>query len=135
MLAIVILFLLHLAVLGLLWFGLRRPGAMSWIAGGCGALILGVVIYQTGLITGPTVASQLPPLSSLPSASDRQCREIMTLLLQNRAILEEPRGERLVVARELWEQLPEPVRNQIVSCAEQQRPDRMQDRPLEVVQQ
>lgn len=122
-------------MLGLLWFGLRRPRAMAAIAGIYGAVILGVAVYQTGFFAGQTAAAQLPPPSSLPSASNRQCREIMTLLTQNRVILEEPRGDRLVVARAAWEQLPEPVRDQIVVCAEQLRPQEAMGNTLEVVQQ
>lgn len=134
-LAIIALLLLHIVVLGLLWTGLRRPRAIPAIATGFGAVILAVVGYQTGLLTGRTEASQLPSPSSLPSASNRQCREILRVLTENRIIREPTGGDRLVVARAAWEQVPESVRDQIVACAEELRPASAAGNPLEVVQQ
>ena len=66
MTVIITLSVLHIVALGLLWLGLRRPRAMAAVAGGYVVVIIGVITYQTGLLAGPTAASQLPPPSSLP---------------------------------------------------------------------
>ncbi len=134
MFAIIALLLLHIVALGLLWAASRRPRALAAFLAAYGVMIMGVIVHHTGLIAGPTAASQLPPPASLPSVSSRQCREILTLLSENRVILEPPTAERLVVAGAIWIQIPEQVRSQVVSCVEQMRPTGALSRPVEVVE-
>lgn len=135
MLVTLLLLLVNGTALALLWFGLHRPRAFAMIASGYGLAVLALAAFHTGLFSGATAASALPEPSSLPSISNARCREIVNLLVENRIILRPPGGDRLLVARAAWQQLPEGVRDQVLSCAEQLTPERATGRPIEVVEQ
>lgn len=134
MLVIVAILFLHVLLLGLLLLGARGARALGALGAGYGLAILVLIAVQTGHLSGPPPAAALPPPSSLPSVSNGRCREIVTLLVENRIILQQPGGTQLVVARAGWQQLPEEVREQIVSCVEQLFPDRATGRPIEVIE-
>lgn len=134
MIVILAILLVHVLLLGLLWFGLRHRRAMIGIASTYGLAMLGLIAFQTGHLGGASAAAVLPAPSSRPPISNRQCGEILTVLRENRIILEGSSGERLVVSRAAWEQIPATAQDQIISCAEQTRPEGRGGPPIDVVQ-
>lgn len=116
MLATAVALLIYLVALApLIWLPrpdliARRPLAIY------GAAILAIVIFQTGVISrGSMSSTDVKHLISSDPTGD-QCERVLEVLNEANVVLELAQG-RLFVSGQLWQQLPEEVREVVVGCS------------------
>ena len=111
---------------------LRRD--LGWrTTGFYAALTLGLVGWHVGFSVGPmpTAATLARAPGGAPEGSG--CEQALETAQRGRIILDRSNPRRLVVARELWDQLPEDIRAALTECASSVRPPELRDEPMEVV--
>lgn len=90
-----------------------RGGAIVAILGVAAA---GLVVTQTGLFQTDSLAStDVADLVTIDATADR-CREMVQMMREGGVILEEPSDRQLTVNGELWQQLPQPIHDAVVTC-------------------
>jgi hypothetical protein len=119
------------APLGLAYY---KPGAAAAVALLYGLPLLGVGIYHAGGV--PTsMPSGAAGLQAAPeSLSSAQCGEILALLERGGIILDRTAPRRLVVDGGQWSQVPQQIRDTVVTCVETARPARSGGGAIEVIQ-
>lgn len=116
--AIVLGLLLYAIGLAPIVFLALRPAGARWLAPLFGALVIGLAFYQTGLLRDSSLASTDVTHLVRADTAESQCQQVFDLLLENQVLLEEPSIEGLVVRGAAWDQLPPPVREAVVNCAQ-----------------
>jgi hypothetical protein len=102
-----------------------RPAA--WVSV---ILCSGVAIYQTGLFSAGDLADVDVSGFAAPSGQSGNCQEVIATL-ENAGIIIERRQRRLVVAQEVWEQIPQEARQAVIACVEASAPP--SDTPIDVI--
>lgn len=110
-----VLFALGLAPV--VWLAMR-PASIRWLGPLCGALVVGTVFYQTGLFRDGALASTEVSHLVRADTPESRCQQVIEVLTENQILLEPPGNEGLVVRADLWDQLPQPVREAVLSCAQ-----------------
>jgi hypothetical protein len=133
-LATTIALVLYAAVLLPLAVAVWKPRAGRWVAAFYGIALLATGAFNTGWVPLRTLAPVSDVEMAMPTDADR-CNQVLGLLEQSRVIIDRSRPDRLVVDQRGWEQLPPPVRDVIVACAERDRPAASGSDPMNVVTQ
>lgn len=134
-LAIALVMAMHIIALAPLALAYWKPGLIAPLLWLLGVPLLGIATYQAGPLFGER-RLDVPSGQNRPdNASAGRCGQIITLLEREKIILDRSAPERLVVAEGIWTQLPEPVRDAVVSCVQDQRPTGAGYDPVEVVLQ
>lgn len=107
---------------------------LGWRTGGFyGAVVAALLAWHVGFAIGP-----IPSAASLARApgvvlEGSRCEQALQTATQARMIVDRRDPRRLVVNRELWQQMPESVREALTECARTTRPLGQREEPLEVV--
>ena len=111
------LFLYAVGLAPIVWLALRQTGA-RWLGPLFAVVVIGLAFYQTGILRNAPLAST--DVTHLVRADTPQgrCQQIFDMLLEIRVLLEQPSKNGLVVQAAAWDQLPPPVREAVVSCAQ-----------------
>lgn len=95
-----------------------RPASVRWLGPICGALIVGMAFYQTGLFRDASLASTEVTHLIRVDTPESRCQQVFDLLVENGVMLEQPRPQGLVVRSAAWDQLPPAVREAVLACAQ-----------------
>lgn len=112
-------------------------GARNWIAGLVigGAALLAVVAIGGGWVgRGALAPHDIRDIESAALAGGGECAQVMQALTEAGVIIDRRNPSQLVVARQLWSQLPQAVRDATTACAEETRPADAGGGPIQVVE-
>jgi hypothetical protein len=115
----------------------RLPAALLY-----GSLLLGVTVHHTGTSFGrfdqPALAPATPAASVSVGESEeltQRCAEALDLAERGSIIRDRSNPERLVVDRELWNQMPEFVQQALIVCLKDARPSGGSEAEIEIVEE
>jgi len=125
---------LYLAVAAPLVFLIRRSRATVPALGALGALLLAIMAYGANWLGRASLAPfDIRDIESAALAGGGECVQVLQVLTEAGVILDRRNPSHLVVARQLWPQLPPAVRDATVACADEARPADSGGGPIEIV--
>lgn len=109
-------------VLAPLALAFRVPRYQVGIGAGCAAAILATGVYAAGTFRERPSVPPVMTVSGTGGLLPRQCEQIFQALQQANIPVDRSNPQQPVANQELWEQLPQPVRDAISRCLRRDAP-------------
>ena len=117
-----------------LLFLVRKSRAAPYGIGVLAAMLSALVVFESGWVGwGALAPYDIRDLQSASLSGAGECTRIMQALTDSGIVIDRNDPARLVVAKSLWDQLPQTVREVAQTCAEQSRPDTGNGAHVEIV--
>lgn len=129
----ILILILFLLIAAPALFALLRQD-IGWRTGSFyGAVCAALLAWHVGFTVGEMPSAAALARGTGGAVEVSRCEQALQTAQQGRLIGDRSNPRRLVVNRELWQQLPEDVREALTECANAVRPPAQRDEPLEVV--